>query len=246
MQVGQATNWATVDAGYLYTCGTRSNATLWCWGWNASGQLGDGTVLRKTRPHRIGTDANWASVAASSSNHTCGTRTDHTAWCWGYNYYGEVGDGTNITRLSPVQVGTSSAWQSVDTGDNYTCGTRSNKTAWCWGYNYFGQFGDGTTDSRRVPGRVAGSTSWDSIAVGRVNTCGVAIDATLWCWGSVLGYVPAQVGSDAGWAMATQDETHKCATRLSGSLWCWGYNRNGQVGDGTRTDRSEPTRISVP
>src|SRR4029079_9700588 len=92
VQVGTGTSWASIAAGYDHTCATRSDGSLWCWGRNFYGQLGDGTTTDRSVPNRVGLASNWASVAAGEA-FTCATRTDGSIWCWGYNQLGQLGDG---------------------------------------------------------------------------------------------------------------------------------------------------------
>jgi len=97
-QVGTATTWASVAAGYAHTCATRTNGSLWCWGDSSAGQLGLGSVAYSTTPAQVGTGTTWASVSTGYA-HTCATRTDKSLWCWGDNGYGQVGiSGTFRTR----------------------------------------------------------------------------------------------------------------------------------------------------
>ncbi len=108
-QVGQATSWASVTAGGLHTCAVRTDATLWCWGNNASGQLGDGYSATRTAPAQIGA-ATWARVSAGVA-HTCATRVDGTLWCWGSNQYGQLGDGSTANRMTPTRAGDVATWR---------------------------------------------------------------------------------------------------------------------------------------
>ena len=120
--VPTATSWntvftlASIDAGTTYNCAVRTDGTLWCWGSNRRGQLGDGTTTNRATPVQVGTGTTWASVSAGDS-HTCATRTDGTLWCWGFNRLGQMGTGTSIYySTTPVQVGTATTWASVTTG----------------------------------------------------------------------------------------------------------------------------------
>ena len=119
-----------------------SGCTLWGWGYNVSGQLGDGSaVSRSTGPVQIGSVDSW-KVVASGGNTTCGIRTDGSLWCWGYNFYGEVGDGSRTNRLTPTHIGNAS-WKAVAVGRTHTCAIQNDDTLWCWGANDTGQVGDG-------------------------------------------------------------------------------------------------------
>ena len=113
VQVGTDTHWASIAAGYYHSLGLKSDGTLWAWGGNNSGQLGDGTSYDRHSPVQIGTDL-WASIAAGSY-HSLGLKSDGTLWGWGWNYYGQLGDGTTVNKSSPVQIGTDH-WFSVATG----------------------------------------------------------------------------------------------------------------------------------
>ena len=116
-----------VAAGYAHTCTIRTDGTLWCWGSNYSGELGDGTATSQTTPERAGTATNWAGIDAGG-NFTCALRTDGTLWCWGSNTRGQLGDGSTTNRNTPVQVGTATNWASVSAGDSHTCAVRTDGT----------------------------------------------------------------------------------------------------------------------
>jgi hypothetical protein len=102
VQIGVATNWTSVNAGTFHTCGIRSPGSLWCWGRNDGGQLGDRTTTTRTTPVRIGTANDWTQVSVGEFA-TCGLRSGRL-WCWGQNSAGEVGDGTTLSRLVPTAV----------------------------------------------------------------------------------------------------------------------------------------------
>jgi len=150
-QVGTATDWADVNAqnGY-HTCATSTDHTLWCWGFNSSGQLGLGDTTTRTAPTQVGTGTDWAQLSAGHRQ-TCGTRTDHTLWCWGDNTFGQLGLGDTTNRTAPTQVGTGTDWADVSSGARHTCATRTDHTLWCWGDNTHGQLGLGDQAARLVP-----------------------------------------------------------------------------------------------
>jgi alpha-tubulin suppressor-like RCC1 family protein len=139
-----------VSARELGACATRTGRTLWCWGDNSFGELGTGGTsgISTNTPARVGTDTNWATVSAGGE-FTCATRTDRTLWCWGYNYFGQLGTGSTGDASTPVQVGTAADWVTVSAGDDWgysgghTCATRADGTLWCWGDDEFGELGNG-------------------------------------------------------------------------------------------------------
>ena len=249
------TDWTAVDAGFRFTCGIRAPGTVWCWGNNSSGQLGDGT----TRPHRVpaqvGDDSDWATLSLGS-NHACATRSDGSLWCWGYNLDGELGDGTTDKRTRPVQVGSGIRWDSVSAGSLHTCGT-SGGELWCWGANYSGQLGDGTQTGQLVPERIGSGTTWRDISAGSDHTCGTQTDDTAWCWGdndhgqlgdgtTVRRLTPTPVDDLDAWRTASTgavSNQFSCGIKTSGSAWCWGLNHQGVLGDGSVRQKVRPVRV---
>ena len=138
-----------------HTVAVRTDGTLWAWGGNNYGQLGDGTTTNRTRPEQSAPRRNWASVAAGGS-HTVAIRTDGTLWAWGWNAYGQLGDGATTNRANPVSVGTATTWASVAAGEVHTVAVRTNGMLWAWGANGSGQLGDGTTTDQHRPERIDG------------------------------------------------------------------------------------------
>src|ERR1043165_4757221 len=139
--------------------------TLWAWGDNLYGQLGDGTTIDKHNPIQIGTDNKWINAYANYG-HSCGLKSDGTLWAWGSNSDGCLGDGTNIDKLIPCQIGTDNDWISIASGFHHTLGLKSNGTLWAWGLNDFGQLGDGTIVQRLNPVQIGTDSDWINIATG--------------------------------------------------------------------------------
>lgn len=166
-----------VATGHFHTCAVKTDGTLWCWGNNEDGELGDGTSAGQAclfgslcRPAPVQVDSLRSSVVAVSAggSSTCAIRADGTLWCWGDNYYGQLGHGStsgqpcerpNTTRTcvpSPVQVSTlGTSVVQVSVGYLHTCALDTEGTVWCWGLNAGGGLGDGTTTPRDVPVRVS-------------------------------------------------------------------------------------------
>jgi alpha-tubulin suppressor-like RCC1 family protein len=179
------TDWKQVACGYIHTAAIKTDGTLWLWGGNAYGQLGDDTTDNRSSPVQTvtgGTD--WKQVACGDS-FTVAIKTDGTLWTWGYNGYGQLGDDTTDTKLSPVQtIAGGTNWHQVACGYRHTAAVKNDGTLWTWGRNYNGQLGDDTTDNKSSPVQaITGGTNWKQVACGREHTAAVKADGTLWAWG---------------------------------------------------------------
>lgn len=175
--------WLVLEAGRAHTCGVRANETMWCWGWNVSGQLGNGehgSGEQEPAPVQVGAGNQWKTVAPGNY-HTCAIDTTGRLWCWGLNSSGQLGDGTTTRRTTPTQVGTATDWESVTLMSRSTCGIRAGGTLWCWGQNSSGQLGLGDTTARDEPEQVAGT--WTQVDGGLLHACAVDTTADLHCWG---------------------------------------------------------------
>ena len=245
----------TVSAGEYHTCAVHGDHTLWCWGENGNGQLGDGTTNGSDVPVQETTAASdWAAVTAGYV-HTCAIKTTGTLWCWGDNGNGQLGDGNTSDSHVPVQESTASNWAAVAAGYNYTCAIKTTGTLWCWGDNGNGQLGDGTTNGSDVPVQeTTAASNWAAVAAGYNSTCAIKTTGTLWCWGNngngQLGNgttngsdVPVQETTAASdWAAVAAGNVHTCAVKTTGTLWCWGYDGDGQLGNGTTNGSDVPVQ----
>src|SRR3989338_3488524 len=225
------------SAVFVYIpAGEASQGVLLGWGYNNSGQLGDGTTTDKLFPTPIGTNNNWSFLSAGSY-HTVAIKTDGTLWGWGDNYYGQLGDGTTSYRYSPTQIGTDANWSSVSAGgaytSNYTAAIKIDGTLW--------SYGDGTYS----PIQIGTDSNWSSVSAGYSHTVAIKTDGTLWAWGAGYGTTPVQVGTDTNWSSVSAGFWHTAAIKTDGTLWAWGRNVEGQLGDGTGIDKSSPIQIGT-
>ena len=132
----------------------------YCWGSNIFGQLGDGKtsdeVYNRLVPGVVSSGQRWQTLTAGFE-YACGLTEDGTAYCWGRNHFGQLGDGTTTNRLEPTPVSGGLRFTHIDAGEVHTCAVAQDETVYCWGGNSFdGKLGDGTTTDRHVPGAVLG------------------------------------------------------------------------------------------
>ena len=251
----QAARWKTVSAGINHTVALKGDGTLWAWGQNYRGQLGDGTTTDRLSPAQIGTDAYWQTVVASGE-HTVALKDDGTLWSWGFNFFGQLGDGTTINRSLPVQIGAATNWHSVSAGSRHTVAIQGDGTLWAWGDNSNGQLGDGTTTNRSLPVKIGTYPTWESASAGSNHSVAIQGDGTLWAWGynsnGQLGdgtttnkSLPVQIGTATNWQTVSAGYYYTVAIKSNGTLWAWGNNSNGQLGDGTTISRSLPAQIGT-
>jgi alpha-tubulin suppressor-like RCC1 family protein len=254
--VGGFTDWIQVNAG-SHTLGIRANGTAWAWGTNTNGQLGDDTVVDKSSPVSVvGAYTDWIQLAAGTS-HSIGIRANGTAWSWGINTSGRLGDGTTTDRSSPVSVvGGFTDWAYVAAGGDHSLGLRANGTLWAWGVNTNGRLGDGTTTPTSSPVSVVGGfTDWIQTVAGASHSVGLRANGTVWTWGLNLGgrlgddtttarsSPVSVVGGFTDWVYIGVGNAHTLAIRANGTLWSWGQNTNGQLGDDTVVDKSSPVSV---
>jgi hypothetical protein len=254
---GANTTWKQIASGEFHTLALRADGSLWGWGFNQNGQLGDGTSVNKLVPTKIGT-GKWLYIAAGKA-HSLGIDDKGFLWAWGRNVNGQLGDGTVLPRLAPVKIGTDT-WTAVAAGDTHSMARRSDGTLWTWGGNATGQLGNGAVAGPDVlaPAQI-GTQSWASVSAGGGHSAAIRADGTLWTWGdnaagqlglnsTVGSAIPVQVllaGTANNWSVVSAGVKHTLAIRTDGTLWAWGSNSNGQIGNNTLVDQVAPVQIGT-
>jgi alpha-tubulin suppressor-like RCC1 family protein len=187
-RVGTAADWLAVAPAEDYDLAVKKDGSLWAWGRNSHGQLGDGTTEFRIEPTRIGSGTDWVAVAACGvsvyDSHSLGLKSDGSLWAWGQNTYGELGDGTKDERLTPTRVGKGNDWVAIAGGYYHSLALKSDGSLWGWGRNHRGQVGDGTTADRLVPTRVGSDADWVAISANAGNSMALKADGSLWAWGA--------------------------------------------------------------
>lgn len=253
-QLGALTNWSSVGNSASAMMAIKTNGTLWGWGFNTSGQLGNGNTTNQYSPVQIGSLTNWAKIVGGGgySNFFAGIKTDGTLWMWGQNNNGQLGLGNTTNRSSPVQVGSLTNWRSVSVGSLHTMAIKTDGTLWAWGSGGSGELGLGNLTSYSSPKQIGALTSWSAVSSGQARTFAVRTNGTLWGWGlSALGpgsnaSSPVQIGTDTNWKfvnVSTGSTQNRHAIKTDGTLWGWGANNYGILGRGYGGYQSSPVPI---
>ena len=245
---------AQIATGDLHTLLLKADGTVWAWGCNNAGQLGDGTTIDKTAPVQVNGLTGVKAIAAESW-HSLALKADGTVWAWGYNGHGQLGDGTKSTRTTPVQVNGLTGVKAIATGYNHSLALKEDGTVWAWGSNYAGQLGDKTTIDKTAPVQVNGLTEVKAISSREHHSLAIKEDGTVWAWGDnrsgQLGdgtktnrTMPLQVNGLTEVKAISGGIWHSLALREDGTTWAWGDNSSGQLGDGTTIDRIKPVQVN--
>ena len=259
-----SSRFVSISVGYVHSCAVASDSTAYCWGNDQAGELGIGSTVYQPLPGApVAGGQRFATVSAGDFS-TCGVGRAGAGFCWG----GNVGSGNpRLSSPSPVAVapGLTFKAMTLTTGDpglgggsggQHTCGLTATGVAYCWGINNLGELGSGavtTLDSVPVP--VAGGIAFAMLSAGNYHTCGVSTDGAAYCWGSnyagELGnpsvsdssLVPIAVTGGYQFLTVSAGFFHTCGLTTDGSAYCWGANSEGQLGDGTLSERKVPAPV---
>ena len=234
-----------LSCGNYHACAVLDNGSAMCWGDNNYGQLGDNDQPTDKHYPVYVASITTASTISAGHRHTCTALDNGSAMCWGYNYYGQLGDNSTTSRYAPVHVYGITNATTISTKYFHTCAVLGNGSVMCWGYNDYGQLGNGDYPNKKIiPIYVSDITTATRISNGYRHTCAVLDNSNIMCWGdNSLGQIgdsnnptdkhtPIYISSGIAASSLNLGYYHTCAVLDNGSAMCWGYNDQGQLGDG--------------
>jgi alpha-tubulin suppressor-like RCC1 family protein len=258
-QISVKVAFSIIAAGQGHTCALDLAHNAYCWGRGSEGQLGVGPLppllppLTEAAPKSL--NASYRTISAGGL-HTCAIDAGGAGWCWGNNFYGQVGDGSSTDQVTPVPITGGLGFKAISAGKLHTCALDNSGAAYCWGRNDDGQLGTGNTTGSNAPMPVAGAHAFVAISAGTSHTCGLAAGGEVFCWGKndhgQLGdgtitstSTPTQVAGGLVFASVSVGAAHTCGVTTANVAYCWGDNQFGQLGDGTLTVRVAPAKVAL-
>ena len=271
VQISTETTWIAITGTNVTAAGIKQDGTLWTWGYNQSGQLGQNSPVptRRSSPTQVGTDTTWSNVSFGTDKNIMATKTDGTLWTWGLNEYGQCGingstSPANVGISSPMQVGSDTTWtDKISAGYDQSFAIKTDGTLWGWGHN---ESADGTIGvpgnvERSSPTQVGTKTDWVFVNAGSVCCGAIRNTDDLFVWGvNTYGQLglnnktrytsPKQIPGAWQSVSLTKDNTAYASSggiKADGTLWKWGGNISGALGqNGDITPNTNNTRRSSP
>jgi len=247
VQVSGLSGVTAVAGGWYHSMALKSDGTVWAWGSNSYGQLGNGTSTNSDIPVQV-SGLSCLTAIAAGAYHNVALKSDGTVWSWGSNAYGQLGDGNTNNSTIPVQVSGLSGVTAIAGGGYEGMALKSDKTVWDWGNNASGQLGNGTTANSSIPVQVSGLNGVNAINTGNSGGMAITQDGIVWSWGGNLGngspsggIIPVSVNDLSG---ITAIAGGCLALKSDGTVWTWGYNVYGEFGNGTTSNSSTPIQVS--
>ncbi|CAN5389465.1 hypothetical protein BH09GEM1_BH09GEM1_38900 [soil metagenome] len=239
-------------------CRLNSSGAAYCWGGNAQGQVGDGTITNRNVPVPVAGGLTFTALGTGmQGSHNCALASGGSAYCWGANSAGQLGNGTQTNSNLPVAVVGGLVFKSLSAGVFSTCGITISNALYCWGWGSYSFRGDSTIYTIRTsPTAVnTGGRTFSSVSVGRTAIC--ALDATgqAFCWGENYGgqlgngsatssLLPVAASTSLRFTSISLSVNHACGITTTNTVACWGFNANGAVGNGSTTNQLSPLTVS--
>ena len=233
----------------------KQDGTVYAWGYNIYGELGNGTDGGSSNVPVPVSGLTGITQIACGYYHSLAIKIDNTAWAWGYNGSGELGNGTNTNSNVPVQVTGLTNIIALAGGNSFSLAIKNDSTVWAWGSNNEGELGNGTNANSNIPVQVSGLSGIIAIAGGVYHSLALKNDGTVWTWGfnmyGQLGNgtntdsnIPVQVTGLTGIVAIAGGYAHSLAMKNDGTCWAWGYNSYGQLGNGTYNNSNVPVQVT--
>ncbi|ETR69318.1 MAG: hypothetical protein OMM_09711, partial [Candidatus Magnetoglobus multicellularis str. Araruama] len=235
-----------VATGRLHSLTAKEDGTVWAWGNNSFGQLGDGTTEHKNRPSQVQNLSN-VSMLAAGGRHSLALKEDGTVWAWGDNEYYQLGDGTSIEKSVPVQVSNLSHVTMISAGDYHSLALKEDGSVWAWGKNNSGQLGDGTNNNQNTPVQVIELSQVTMIETTYERSLALKADGSVWIWGFHYSgskiSTPQRLYEFSRVILMAAGQSHMIVLTDYGTIRAWGKNHDGQLGDGTTTYKSGTVEV---
>ncbi len=257
-------DFTSVSAGGSQSCALHKDGVLFCWGSNYYGQVGNGATYAEGDEERFQNvpaeiKGTWISVSAGS-DHTCGIQEGGKMFCWGRNYWAQLGNGLDDkeNKNTPQQIGEDVEWRYVSSGVEHSCALSKSNELYCWGNNSEGVLGTGEYGmhtSSNVPKRAGEDSDWEKVYAGRASTCASKGDGSIYCWGKLFDkwgnpdyskLSPTIFEKDKKWLDFSKGYDHTCGVSKEGELYCWGNNADWQLGLGQDSAKkvTEVTKVN--
>jgi alpha-tubulin suppressor-like RCC1 family protein len=251
-----------IATGYIgkNTLALKSDGTVWGWGANERGQLGDGSTVDRNTPVRVGESEEFDDVVAIAmgSAHGLALKSDGTVWGWGYNEFGQLGNGSTDNETAPVQVSGLTDMVAIACGTVHSMALKSDGTLYVWGNGGYDQLGDGETGNQLTPKVIL--TGVTGIAAYHLGSMALKSDGTVWSWGynvdGELGQgttenqpMPTMISGLSDVTAIAAGGYHGLALKNNGTVMAWGYNAGpygpaGQIGNGSTSNQPSPVQVS--
>lgn len=257
--VSGGSNWRYVSTGGSVVS-LKTDGSLWTWGDNTTGQLGDNSVVKRSSPvQTVATGTNWEQISSASivnAGVSAGIKTNGSLWLWGCNGQGQLGSNNITNASSPVQtISAGTSWSKVSVSTTHSAAIKTDGTLWLWGNGANGRLGNQAVANVSSPIQtISSGTTWKQVSLASTFSSAIKIDGTLWTWGcNVSGSLGNNVTADqsspvqtiaggTSWKQVSASNSTTMATRVDGTLWGWGDATAGKIGDNTITARSSPVQ----
>jgi alpha-tubulin suppressor-like RCC1 family protein len=255
VQVVGGNNWLDVSAGAFHCLAMKEDGTLWAWGLNSNGQLGNGNLVQQNSPVQVGSDDDWIYIESGQA-HSFAIKENGTLWAWGFNIFGQLGNNSSIDLNEPTQIGNDTDWWMVKAGGGHSLALKADSTLWAWGANFNGQLGTGNTATFIVPTNIGTDNNWIDIDAGFEFSLGVKQGGALLSWGfnenGQLGNgsttevnTPQQIADSTNFVSVSAGSAYGLALTENQELFAWGANLFGELGMGNTIQQNNVTQVGM-